>query len=216
MPLNVRSEEVNLLAERLAARKHTTKTEAVKLALENELRRVDEAVPLRERLRPLQEADSCAPGDGVGRRQGVLRRTQRRRLMFVDASAIVAILTGEPEAPAFADLLDGAPIPTTSPIAMSRHRRRLPQAARERRGGGGRRSRVSRDRAIEIVPTTTADAETALDAHSRYGKGRGHPAQLNLGDCFAYAVARRHGVALLFKGEDFDKTDIQVAAPVSG
>ena len=51
MPLNVRSEEVNRLAEELAARKHINKTEAVRLALENELRRLDEAVPLRERLR---------------------------------------------------------------------------------------------------------------------------------------------------------------------
>ena len=55
MPLNIRSEEVNQLAEKLATRKGINKTEAVKLALENELSRVEEAVPLRERLRPLQD-----------------------------------------------------------------------------------------------------------------------------------------------------------------
>lgn len=55
MPLNIRSEQVNRLAERLAARTHTSKTDAVKVALEHELRRLDEAIPLRERLRPLQE-----------------------------------------------------------------------------------------------------------------------------------------------------------------
>jgi antitoxin VapB len=55
MPLNIRSEEVNQLAEKLATRKGINKTEAVKLALENELRRVEEAVPLRERLRPPQD-----------------------------------------------------------------------------------------------------------------------------------------------------------------
>ena len=55
MPLNIRSEEVNQLAEKLAARKGINKTEAVKLALENELRRLEEAMPLRERLRPLQD-----------------------------------------------------------------------------------------------------------------------------------------------------------------
>ncbi|HEX5326814.1 MAG TPA: type II toxin-antitoxin system VapC family toxin [Acetobacteraceae bacterium] len=58
-------------------------------------------------------------------------------------------------------------------------------------------------------------AATALDAFSRYGKGRGHPAQLNLGDCFAYAAARNYRMLLLFKGEDFDKTDIRSAAEPS-
>jgi ribonuclease VapC len=55
------------------------------------------------------------------------------------------------------------------------------------------------------------EAETALAAFSRYGKGRGHPAQLNLGDCFAYAVAKNYRTSLLFKGEDFSKTDIRSA-----
>ena len=55
MPLNIRSEQVNQLAEKLAIRKGINKTEAVKLALENELRRLEEAMPLRERLRPLQD-----------------------------------------------------------------------------------------------------------------------------------------------------------------
>jgi ribonuclease VapC len=49
-------------------------------------------------------------------------------------------------------------------------------------------------------------------AFSRYGKGRGHPAQLNLGDCFAYAVAKNHWTTLLFKGEDSHKTDLHPAA----
>ena len=55
MPLNIRNEAVNQLAKKLAARKHLNKTEAVKVALENELRRIEEALPLRERLRPLQQ-----------------------------------------------------------------------------------------------------------------------------------------------------------------
>ena len=65
---------------------------------------------------------------------------------------------------------------------------------------------------VELVPITAKEAETALSAFSRYGKGRGHPAQLNLGDCFAYAVAKNHRRALLFKGDDFDKTDIRSAS----
>ncbi len=65
MPLNIRSEEVNRLAATLAARTHRNKTEAVKLALENELRRIDNALPLRERLRPIQDRILARPATGL-------------------------------------------------------------------------------------------------------------------------------------------------------
>ena len=65
MPLNIRNEEVNQLAEKLAARKGINKTEAVKLALENELRRIEQAMPLRERLRPLQDRVLARPATGL-------------------------------------------------------------------------------------------------------------------------------------------------------
>ena len=65
MPLNVRSEEVNQLAEKLAARRHVSKTEAVRQALENELRRLDEAIPLKERMRPLQQRILARPSTGL-------------------------------------------------------------------------------------------------------------------------------------------------------
>jgi antitoxin VapB len=65
VPLNIRSEAVNQLAERLAARTHTNKTDAVRIALEHELRRLDEAVPLRERLRALQERVLSRPTTGL-------------------------------------------------------------------------------------------------------------------------------------------------------
>ena len=65
MPLNIRDEEVNRLAEKLATRKHVSKTEAVRLALENELRRLDEVLPLRERLRPLQQRVLARPATGL-------------------------------------------------------------------------------------------------------------------------------------------------------
>ena len=64
MPLNIRNEEVNRLASKLATRRGVNKTNAVKLALENELRRLDEAVPLRERLRPLQDRVRAWPATG--------------------------------------------------------------------------------------------------------------------------------------------------------
>ena len=65
MPLNIRSEEVNRLADRLAARTRLSKTEVVKRALESELRRVEDAVPLRERLRPLQDRILARPATGL-------------------------------------------------------------------------------------------------------------------------------------------------------
>ncbi len=65
MPLNIRNEEVNKLARKLAVRKHISKTAAVKLALENELRRTDPALPLRERLRPLQQRVRAWPATGL-------------------------------------------------------------------------------------------------------------------------------------------------------
>ena len=65
MALNIRSREVDALAGKLAVRKHINKTEAVKLALENELRRLDEALPLRERLRELQARVMARPATGL-------------------------------------------------------------------------------------------------------------------------------------------------------
>ena len=65
MPLNIRSEEVNRLAEKVAARRHVSKTGAVRVALENELRRLDESVPLRQRFRPLQNRVLARPATGL-------------------------------------------------------------------------------------------------------------------------------------------------------
>ena len=72
MPLNIRSEEVNRLAERLAARRRVNKTEAVKVALENELRRLDAALPLREQASPASGSGHGAAFHWIGSRQGLL------------------------------------------------------------------------------------------------------------------------------------------------
>ena len=61
---------------------------------------------------------------------------------------------------------------------------------------------------IEVIPITEEIGRAALDAFERYGKGRGHPAQLNMGDCFAYGAARVLGVPLLYKGDDFASTEL--------
>lgn len=62
--------------------------------------------------------------------------------------------------------------------------------------------------AIAIVPIADVEAREALAAFARFGKGQGHPAQLNMGDCFAYACARTCKAELLFVGNDFSRTDI--------
>jgi ribonuclease VapC len=68
-----------------------------------------------------------------------------------------------------------------------------------------------REGSIQIEPVDRVQAELARQAYRDFGKGSGHPAQLNLGDCFAYALARRRNEPLLFKGSDFSQTDITCA-----
>jgi ribonuclease VapC len=133
--------------------------------------------------------------------------------MFVDASAIVAILNSEPQADAFADAIEGGSAAITSAIAVfeatlalcrTRH-----AAVEDAVADVEEFLSVA---GIQCLPITQREAQTALAAYARYGKGRGHPAQLNLGDCFAYAMARNRELPLLFKGDDFTKTDIEPAA----
>jgi ribonuclease VapC len=129
--------------------------------------------------------------------------------MFVDASAIVAILTRESEADNLADTLEKARTPITSPIAIFEATlgvcRKRHASVEEAEQDVGEFLELA---GVRIEPITDKEARTALAAFSRYGKGRGHPAQLNLGDCFAYAMAKNARTGLLFKGDDFDKTDI--------
>jgi ribonuclease VapC len=133
--------------------------------------------------------------------------------MFVDASAIIAILTREPEAEALTDVLEEARSPITSAVAIFEA---VLGICRKRNASVEQGEQDVREflgiAGIQTVPITESHGEAALAAFSRYGKGRGHPAQLNLGDCFAYAMAQTHRTALLFKGDDFAKTDIRPAA----
>jgi ribonuclease VapC len=134
--------------------------------------------------------------------------------MFVDASAIVAILTGEPEAATLEATLEGATAPVTSSIAV--YEATLGLCRKKRASVEAAQAQIHnflREVGIRLVAIAPDASDGALDAFSRYGKGRGHPAQLNMGDCFAYAVAKAHGTSLLFKGEDFSQTDIVAAAP---
>lgn len=65
--------------------------------------------------------------------------------------------------------------------------------------------------ALRIEPVTVSQVHIAREAYQRYGRGRGHPARLNFGDCFAYALARERDEPLLFVGDDFGHTDVRRA-----
>lgn len=132
--------------------------------------------------------------------------------MFIDASAMVAMLTDEPEGDSFRALVAAASDPITSAIAVYEsalaiaHRKgRDPEQALE-----ALQAFIASAR-IRVVPVGDEEARTAVIAFTKYGKGR-HPAQLNMGDCFAYACAATNGTNLLFKGDDFSKSDIEAAA----
>lgn len=137
-------------------------------------------------------------------------------MIFVDASALVAMIVREPEADMLADILEDSAAPVTSPIAVFEAvlgvRRIRSSTLAEAQNDVDSTLDAAGIEVVSIPPTT---AQGALEAFSRYGKGRGHPAQLNMGDCFAYAMAMSRGAALLFKGDDFTRTDIRPAAPSS-
>ncbi len=131
--------------------------------------------------------------------------------MFLDASAIVAILANEPDAAQLGAKLSVSSVRLTSAIAIFE----TVLAVARLNDVDVERARQVVDRflhlaEIQIVDITRLEQEAALHAMSRYGKGR-HPARLNMGDCFAYACAKTHAAPLLFKGGDFSKTDIAVA-----
>jgi ribonuclease VapC len=128
--------------------------------------------------------------------------------VILDTSAIMAILKDEPEATCF-----GAALADAETVAVSAAT--LVEAGMVAEGRGGPSAGEQLDRLVlqlraEIVPFTAAQAAIARDAWRRYGKGR-HPAKLNLGDCFAYALAKARGETLLFKGADFALTDVRPA-----
>jgi ribonuclease VapC len=128
--------------------------------------------------------------------------------VILDSSALVAILFEEPEALAFADLIGKA-----EGVAMAAPTLVETTMVAEGRTGPGMREKLDSlltTIAPEVVPFNEAHAAIARDGWRRYGKGR-HPAALNLGDCFAYALAKARGEPLLFKGDDFARTDVKRA-----
>ena len=133
--------------------------------------------------------------------------------MFLDASAIIAMLGNEAEGDVFADALAAAPVRLTSPIAVwesvaglaKEYALSIPEARRKV-------AEFLAAAKVTIVALREAELEIALDAYDQFGKGR-HPARLNLGDCFAYACSRAYRAPLLYKGGDFVETDVNDEFP---
>ena len=130
--------------------------------------------------------------------------------MIVDTSVLVAILLNEPDAPVFARILDTVEVPRLSAagyvelciVIDARRDPALSLRVDELIGASG----------LVIEPVTADQARIAREAYRLFGRGNGHPARLNYGDCFAYALAKSLGEPLLFKGDDFIHTDVAAAA----
>jgi ribonuclease VapC len=129
--------------------------------------------------------------------------------VIVDTSVLIAILRGEPEADEFIDALVSADTrrmsaPTyveTAAVVDANHDPVLSRRLDELVDAAG----------VEVEPFTERHASIARQAYRDFGRGSGHPARLNLGDCFSYALAAAAGEPLLFKGDDFSHTDLRPA-----
>ena len=131
--------------------------------------------------------------------------------MIIDTSAIIAILRNEKDAASYAKAIASATDRRVSAVnfvesAVVIDAGRDPIATR-------RFDDLIREADISIEAVTEIHAQTARNAYRDFGKGSGHPANLNFGDCFAYALAKVSGEPLLFKGGDFARTDIVAALP---
>ena len=130
--------------------------------------------------------------------------------MIIDTSALVAILRDEPEAEICATAIESATERRVSAVnfveaAVVIDGSRDPIASR-------RFDDLLREARVLIEAVTEIQARLARDAYRDFGKGSGHSAKLNLGDCFAYALAKTTGESLLFIGADFGHTDIRMKA----
>jgi len=127
--------------------------------------------------------------------------------MIVDASAVLAVLLDEPEGRRIEEII----VKATEDLIMS-PMNFLEAAVRVDRLKSEAKSetfdRFMLSAGIALVPITADQAKAARQAYRTYGKGN-HPAQLNLGDCFAYALSKARGEPLLFKGDDFRLTDVE-------
>ena len=135
-------------------------------------------------------------------------------MIAVDTSAMVAIAFGEVERNKFINILQQADKAFISTVSVVEARMVV-------HGRRGQRAVVLLDDILrlpmfEMVPPSEAEMNAAYAAFIAFGKGSGHPANLNFGDVFSYALAKVRGLPLLFKGNDFSRTDIEAAQSKAG
>lgn len=133
--------------------------------------------------------------------------------MIIDTSVLVAVLRGEPDAASYLEV-----IRTTVPRRISAGTYLELGVVIDGQGdpiASRRLDHLLTRLSIVIEPVTESQARIAREAYRDFGKGSGHPAGLNFGDCFAYALAREMREPLLFKGDDFRHTDIPFVGPLS-
>ncbi|MBM3268976.1 MAG: type II toxin-antitoxin system VapC family toxin [Candidatus Sericytochromatia bacterium] len=129
--------------------------------------------------------------------------------MVIDTSAIAAHLFGEEEAPALERAIAADPVRLLSAATLLEAG--IVIEARLGEAGARELDWILHKADVHVVPFDADQAEVARHAFRMYGRGR-HPAGLNLGDCFAYALSVTSGEALLFKGQDFSQTDVRCVA----
>jgi ribonuclease VapC len=129
--------------------------------------------------------------------------------MVIDSSALVALLLGEPETAGFVKAIAAASSCVVS--APSYLETAIVILARSGPNAQEKFDRLLNDLEIEVVPFARDQATLAITAYRQYGKGSGHAAGLNFGDCFSYALAKLRDEPLLFKGDDFSRTDLRIA-----
>lgn len=130
-------------------------------------------------------------------------------MVVVDTSALMAILLNEDTAKSCSDCLS-----ESDQIALSAGTYAEALLVAQRRGVGRELTELVKGLGCEIVPLTEAEAVRVAAAYERFGKGV-HLAGLNFGDCFAYVLARQRNCPLLFVGNDFAQTDVEVAAALT-
>jgi len=127
--------------------------------------------------------------------------------MFIDTSVIVAILSKEPDATEFANKLEAAECCTSALVILEAAMRLSTKLAIDPVQVEQRIKTLMDEAKIMLAPMDAKTATLAVHAFANYGKGRGHPAQLNLADCLSYACAKAQNIPLLYKGKDFSYTD---------
>lgn len=218
MSLNIKSQRTVALVRELAARTGTNQTAAVEDAVARRLSELDREDRARAEARraaaeqTLRDLDKLLSDDDkrlIRRHEVDLYDDSGLAPVIVDTSAIVAIVSGESGAQVLKEALERSPnsrmsAPNYVELCAIMQRRDRPEISRLV-------DRLLDDYGIQVEAVDADQARVAAQAYRDYGRGSGHPARLNLGDTYSYALAQVTGEPLLFRGDDFTHTDIRPA-----